>query len=960
VSVCKVIHNTILKKDPNGKYRYETEKAEECVFEDSIKPEESTGIFKFTPKSWGDYILRIKGKEEDAHTASLAFYCSYPGYMPWAMERPDRIELELDKSSYAAGEEARLVIKSPFKGRAFITVSQDTVLSAFAVDLAESTQEIPIAIDESLAPNAYCSVTVIRPVVLEEQWTAHRAYGIIPITMDNSSHNLQVDIATPDSAQPKEVVKIDIDAKTQAELSVALVDEGILRLTGFDTPDPFGFFYGKRGSYIATSDIYSLLVPEFDKERIGADSTPSGDEGPGDYDIKKHMMPISAQRVKPVALWKSNIVTDSSGKASLEFNIPEFTGNLKVIVVAAGSSDFGKAEGDIKITEPLMVKPTLPRFLSVGDEFVLPVAVFNTTGKDGSVGISVETSDGLEIVSEKSFGININDGAEGMVSFKLKAPTSPQKAKIKVKASLDKYSTSRETEIPVRPPVPFTTISGSGAMKAPADKSISIPGGWLKGTGKYSFVAMSFPGLKFAGGLKFLVKYPYGCIEQTTSSVFPLLYLKDIAATVDPDKFSADMVDNYIEAGIRRILAMQTHFGGFAMWPGYNDEYDWGTIYATDFLVEAEKAGYAVPGLALDVALDSLEQTLSGLDEYNPLNLKAYCSFVLAKAGRINASWIRRLQERKDELPSYSRFHLAAALAALGDDKAVSEILGQGISDNPETERETGKSINSYTRENAVALSVYMDIDPDNAMVPMLVKRLESSMKDGSWETTQDNAMALLALGKYARYIESQDQDYSGSISVGEDLIAEFDDEIGAEIKAVDLGGKDVNVSIQGEGTAYYYWSAEGVPESGKVKEEDKGLKVRREFFNRDGSKLDVNEIKQGDVVVVDLSFKADRDYRNVIVADLLPACFEIENPRISTSETVEWITKKTFEPTHMDIRDDRLLLFTFLLGGNELHFRYIVRAVTKGEFILPPVSAECMYDPSIKSVHGQGRVLIK
>jgi len=956
-SIHKVIWSSVLKKDERGKYRYISESREELVLEDTIEPQDTTGKFAFTPKSWGDYIIRIKGKEKGMHVAALKFHCSGIGYMPWAMERPDRVELELDKKTYDTGDTAKLVIKSPFKGKALITISKDEVLSVKTIELVEATQEIPIVIDEAFRPNAYCSVSVIRPIIPEEQWAAHRAYGIIPITLDNSKHKLKVDVDAPDSASPEDKVSVDISVQSteRTQVSVALVDEGVLRLTGFTTPDPFDFFYGKRGSHIATSDIYSLLIPEFDKKKIGADSTPSGDG----VAYKRRLIPISAERVKPAVLWKSNVVTDSRGKASVEFTIPEFTGNLRIMVVAAGNKDFGNAQGDMKIVEPLMIKPTIPRFLSVDDEFILPVGVFNTIGKDGEVTVSVETSQGFKIISSETSKVKIKNNAEGIVSFKLKAPSSPQKAEITIRASMDEHSISRTTEFPVRPPAPFTSISGSGAIKAPADQIVKIPGGWLKGTEKYSLLTMSYPALQFAGGLKFLVQYPYGCIEQTTSSVFPMLYLKDIAATVEPERFSGDMIDSYIDAGIQRVLSMQTYKGGFGFWPGTQNIYDWGSVYATDFLIEADNADYAVPNLEMNAALDYLEKILAGKDKDYSLKLKAYSCFVLAKAGRIKASWIRRLQERRDELPAYSRFHLAAALAELGDTKAVSDILGQGLPDNPDAESETGDSINSYVRENALALSVYMDIDPENEMVPVLVKRLEASMKKGSWGTTQDNAMALLGLGKYARFIEGQDVDYSGSISVGEEIIAEFDNESGALIENIDLGGKDVKISVKGKGTAYYYWSAEGVPISGKVEEEDKGIKVRRQFLTRDGSEIDLTKIKQGDIIVVDLSMKAGADYENVIVADLLPACFEIENPRISTRETIEWMKKDIFEPDHIDIRDDRFLMFTELFGGKDRRYRYIIRAVTKGEFALPPISAECMYDPSIKSVHGQGEIKV-
>ena len=232
-------------------------------------------------------------------------------------------------------------------------------------------------------------------------------------------------------------------------------------------------------------------------------------------------------------------------------------------------------------------------------------------------------------------------------------------------------------------------------------------------------------------------------------------------------------------------------------------------------------------------------------------------------------------------------------------------------------------------------------------------------MVNGNWGSTQENAQALLALGKYARYTEGRPSNYSGAVYIGRNMLTEFDNENQANIQNADLGSKEVSIDITGEGTAYYYWVAEGVLVDTKAKEQDKGMKVRRIFFTKDGRKLESNKIKQGDVVVVDISLEANSIYKNVIVEDLLPAGFEIENPRLSSTETINWIKEDAFDPDHIDIRDDRLLLFTDLPKKENLHFRYAVRAVTRGEFVLPAISASCMYDPSIESINGQGKISV-
>lgn len=958
VKVCKIIWDNILKKDKKGDYRYITESREECLKEETIKPTGAKGTYSFTTNGWGDYIIRISGADSTAHTASLKFYVSGPDSdQAWAMDKPDRIELQFDKTKYAVGDTAKLVIKSPFKGKALISCTTDKVIYTQSVEQSDLTQEISIPVDQSFEPNAYCAVSVIRPVVYEKQWSSHRGFGIVPLFMDHTKKEVALSVGVPQKVEPGQKINLAIqaaDVSEPLELSVALVDDGVLRLTDFKTPNPYAFFYGKRANNVLTSDIYALLVPEFADKKVGSDSAPSGDTAA--YDTK-HFNPINAKRVKPIALWQSNIMTDEHGNATVEFIVPDFTGTLKYMVVAAGKEDFGSADGEVKSISPIMITPTLPRFLAMNDQFIVSVGVFNSLGHDGKIFVSIDLSEGFEIIGEKMIGVDVKKDTESFVTFNLKAPATPQKGEIKISGVMEDKKIVRSFEIPVRPPVSWTTDSGVGEAQE-GHKAVFKPSAnnWVQGTGKYHFSIQSLPTLKLVGGLKFLLQYPYGCIEQTTSSVYPLLYLKNIAAKVDPRRFKPEAISNTINAGIERILSMQTFSGGFAWWPGDKNDYSWGSAYAVDFLVEADKAGYAVPQIQKTAGLNYLEKVLAGKEEDYPLDVKAYNVYVLAKAGRIKSSWIRKLQERSNDLPEFSRFHLAGVLALMGDKKSADEILKQGVSDT-KVKNETGGNLNSYVRQQALALSIYLDVMPDSPQIPLLVKRLEGSMVNGHWGTTQENGMALIALGKYAKLMEEKEIDYKGSVLVDGKKVADFNSQDGLDLADMDMGGKEVSVDIIGKGSAYYYWSAEGIPITDKVEEKDSGIVIRRDFLSKEGKPVDLNKVKQGDVLVVDIALSANEYLQNVAIEDLLPAGFEIENPRIQTSETLDWIKEGAIEPDHMDIRDDRIVLFTDV--NDKGHFRYIVRAVTKGDFVLPAVKAELMYNPNVYSVSGQGRVKV-
>jgi len=954
VDVCKIIWNSMIKKNEKGQWQWITESREDCFDHKTLTPAEGAGVFAFVPQDPGDYILRFKGAGDKAHAASLKLFVEGPGVVSWAKERPDRIELSFDKTTYAVGDTAQLIIKSPFAGKGLLTCATDKVYLSKALDVRGAAQEETIAVTEEFSPNAYCSLTVIRPVTSGEQWTSHRGYGVVPISVNNEVHKTVVEVKVPGEVRPRDTVKLDLQGPVgkPMEFSVALVDDAILRLTGYKTPDPYEFFYGKRMNGVQTSDIYSLLMPELEQQKVAADSSPSGDGAA--YDAKRHN-PVNAKRVKSAVIWKSQIVTDADGKASVEFTVPEFNGKLRWVVVGVGDGDFAAQAGEVKVVEPLVLNPFLPRFASMDDEFVLPVSVSNMTKEAGSVNVVVEPSEGFTVIGEKTQALSVEPGKEGVAVFKLKASSKPQKAQIKISASMGNETVSRVTELAVRPPVSWSTVNGVVEVPAGAVKTFSLPAGWLEGTARTRLMVSGMPSLKFSGGLGYLMKYPYGCIEQTVSSVFPLLYLRDLAGAVDAQKYAPGSIEKIVNAGIERALAMQKLSGSFGMWPGIRSEYVFGSVYATDFLVEADKAGYAVPQFAKTLALGYLEKVLSNKDEEFTPEIKAYAAYVLAKSGRVNASWIRRLQEMRDKLPFESRFYIAAALGVLGDKKAVEDILGQGFPDEA-IQRELGGNLTSYVRQNAVALSIFMDLSPQNAMVPVLVSRLEKSMDNGQWASTQENAQALIALGKYARYFSGEAIEFTGTLKVG-DQVREFNSHAVLQVADLELSGKVVDVSVTGQGTAYVYWTSEGVPVSAQVKEEDKGINIRRAFLDRNSKPVDLKAVKQGDTLIVDLTISSS-GMDNVVVEDLLPAGFEVENPRLATSEKIDGSSDEMIDPVNIDIRDDRLVLFLDTKSGTE-HYRYIVRAVTKGDFVLPAVKAETMYDPTIFSVNGQGRVQV-
>ncbi|MBM4033337.1 MAG: hypothetical protein FJ291_16360 [Planctomycetes bacterium] len=986
-TVYRVIWNTVLKLQ-EGSYRFVSEREERAVEPLACTIADGRGEAAFTPKDLGEYIVRLRDKASGA-SADLSFYCAGEGDVPWTLDKPARVELVADKPAYAPGETARVLVKAPFAGRALMTIETDRIHLAQVVSLEKNTAEFTFPVSAALGPNAYCSATVVRRTAPGSQWALQRAYGTVPVRLDNKPRQLKVEVESPEETRPGRPLRVALrvrdaaGAGRKAEVTFAAVDEGICQLTRYETPDPWGFFFAKRALGVATSDVFAHLMPEPEKRKVGADSAPGGDGGDADGYDPRMLNPVGVQRVKQVAFWKAGIETGDDGNAEVVVDVPEFTGQLRLMAVAASGSDFGASDRPARVKQPLMVQTSFPRFLAPGDEFTIPVTIFNNTGKSGQVAVKVESTAGVVILSDAPRQVAVESGREATVQIAARAPVVPGAATVSVEARLGDETAVERVELPVRPPTTLQFATGNGSVRAGQTAAFAVPGDWVKGTERYWLSLSPLPTLNLGASLRYLIHYPYGCIEQTTSTAFPLLYLGDVAKAAEPE-LEGKEIEPVVQAGIDRVFSMQTYCGGFGFWPGYGEVYAWGSVYATHFLVEARKAGYDVPKDNLDAALGYLEGLLSedrGEGGTGILPVKAYACFVLAAAGKPNRSWTLRLLEAKEELPAYSRFHVAGALAAMKETKLADTLIAAAALPPVAKARDTGDLLHSSAREAAILLSVYLDLRSGHPNVPLLVGRLADGMKDGRWMTTQENAFALLAMGKYARRLGTEKSDFKADVTLAGKTLATLTSKDNLLLKPKDLGGKEVQIAVQGTGTLYYYWGAEGIPTKEAAAERDTSLKARRRFLSRDGAELDLRSIKQGEIAIVELTLDNGVAVKNLVVNDLLPAGFEIENPRLSPgpsfgfpvsgfespdsereTRNAKHGTRNAIRPLNTDrveMRDDRLILFADLDVSGVWRHRYVVRAVTCGRFRLPALNAFCMYNPEICSTHGAGTVEI-
>jgi uncharacterized protein YfaS (alpha-2-macroglobulin family) len=951
-----------------------------------VRAEGEQGHFEFTPTAAGRYVLELIDASSGQATTLPFFVGDDAGWADsMARENPEALEVNLQPEQVAdakgpvlfhPGENARAVVRSPFAGRLLLTVESDRVLWSQVVEMPANSAEVPVTLPADLPANAFLAATVVRAVEpnkeLGEAWRTHRAFGVARFTVDPAVHRLEVKLAAASEMRPQRTLDVDVavtDAagKAQADTAVTLVavDEGILRVTDFKTPDPIAYFLGQRALGVETADLYGKLMPEVAKvegvARVG-----------GDAEEAMRSSPVPAKRVKPVALVTEVVHTDESGLAHVHLQVPQFLGQLRVMAVAYRGATFGRGEAKTLVRSPLVVQSSFPRFLAPNDSATLPMLVINNSDAAGDVQLrlTVDAGDVLA-VSDAQEPVHLGAHEQKLVRVKLAAKLAVGVGRLRLSAEMAGETFDETVEIPVRPPSPQVTRGETLVATPEKPVTISASKDLLEGTASMELRLSPRPQLSLPEALGFLDHYPYGCLEQTTSQCLPLVYLPDVGRQIAPDLFDQERVERKVQAGILRMLSMQTASGGLSMWPGEEQPWAYGSVYAAQFLVEAGRAGHPVP----EDFRTSLLGYVRGLLADSPadgeeLVVQAYAAHVLALVGKPNRAAMNRLAEilaADTSAPPAARLHLALAQAAGGQPEAAVALLPQDLPVLPK--RELGRTLASPVQDQALLLTTMLTVNPDDPRIPGLAQKLAAGAgnpaADG-WLTTHDNALAFLALGKYFRSTKDDAAFSAATLTRGDTLLATAKPGAPAQWSTKEAPDGELAVKVEGPpgAKAFVSWVQRGVPLAMPAAA-DHVLKVRREYLDEQDQPLPSLEIASGAAVKVRLTLETPSDLRNVVVEDLLPAGLEIENPRLVTaakaeSEDQQATEKKTMalSPNRLDMRDDRLVLVADLQAGAST-FTYLARAVTTGTFVVPPVHAECMYDPGINSLADGGGKLV-
>jgi uncharacterized protein YfaS (alpha-2-macroglobulin family) len=657
--------HSILRRDKSGYYRYVSERSFDLVERRKVSYDGDVSKVSFVPHHYGQYRVVIEDPESGA-SSSIDFYVSGWGYAPWAMAEPEKLMIDFDRSSYRAGDQAVVQIRSPFAGRLLLTVERDGILDQRIVEMKENTATITLPVRQEYKPNVYVVGNLIRSNRSLEVHAPVRAYGAYPLMVDCSEDNLTLDLKAPGHIGPRSALDVSILVKGgtgRTYLTVAAVDEGILQITDFATPDPFGYFYRKRRLSVDTYDIYSFILPEI--EETEKESSPGGGRA---EERARHLMPVALRRVKPVALWSGIVRADPQGRATLHLKVPQFQGSLRLMAVAFDGAKYGSASKNVTVSDPIVLTPTFPRFVAGNDSFDIPVNVYNGTEKDGDVAVELSVDGPADILSKKEQTVNVPAKREKLIRFTCQARNEMGALHFRLDASGLGAATRHDVDVPLRPASPLVTQVGAGKLDDNGQDSLRISQDWIEGTTRLQISLSPFALVNFGHSLRFLLTYPHGCIEQTTSKIFPLLYFSDIARIAEPALFKDRSADYYVQEGIAKLRSMQMASGAFAYWPGGSYESEWGSIYATHFLAEAGKAGYQVPDRTIRRAAQHLRSMLKAkLTEEGrgyQLERQVYTAYVLALLGQPDKSamnYIRQVESQK--MSTWAQTLLAGAFA---------------------------------------------------------------------------------------------------------------------------------------------------------------------------------------------------------------------------------------------------------------------------------------------------------
>jgi uncharacterized protein YfaS (alpha-2-macroglobulin family) len=969
-----------------GLAQYSQAQATGLLKKETVATKDGHGTWQFEIKypEWGRYLVRVCDLQ-GGHCTGRVFYVDWPS---WAGAQRDQsgpaaniLTLTSDKQEYTVGETAVVQLPEASAGRALLTIeSGSAILEQRWLEAKAGANRVQIPITGGMAPNVYVAVTMVQPHAGKTNDRPIRLYGVIPLEVTDPATKLAPVITTASEWAPQSKATLTVSETSGRAMNytIAVVDEGLLGLTNFRTPNLFAEFYKREALGVTTWDLFDDVAGAYGGQLDRLLALGGSDAAPSNPDEGKSRFP-------PVVRFLGPFTLEAGKKAVHTVELPQYVGAVRVMLVAGDGKAYGSADKSVFVRAPLMILPTLPRVIGPGENFSLPVSVFTSEAAIKEVKLEVRTDPRFAPVGSPTATLAFAKPEEKLGFLQLRSGATLGKGRIHIVATSGKYKAESDVWLEVRSPnAPQTRFVRANVPAGDTWKG-QLPTFGLAGTQLGTIEVSALPPVNLDNRLEYLIHYPHGCLEQTTSSVFPQLYLP---ALIRMDQNRRLEIANNVRAGLARLRSLQHPSGGFAYWPGvwntdpvHDWRSNWGTSYAGHFMLEAEKAGYTLPGTMkadwLRYQKNAAQQWGPGgaerPPEYSELQWREgsryaqnYRLFTLALAGAPELGAMNRMREQP--LTIGERWMLASAYQLAGKDdvaKALADDSGRVqafvfADSNPYT-------FGSLLRDRAVVLMgmTLLGRDADTATV---LDDVASDLASGEWYSTQSVSFALVAVAQNVgtKPFKGFSFDWSAGNPKLQTVAAQAP-LASIELPAPPAAGLPLTVKNTSERKLFVTAAMRATPASGEEDVSSNGLSIAIEYTNADGDPVDVRKLAQGTDLIAQVTVKnvGKRLLENLALTQLVPAGWEIRNDRLEDVSTegertedprrrarfwwvpADWRNRMR-TPEYTDIRDDRVQRYFALNPGEEIFFETRLNAAYLGRFYLPGTSVEAMYDAKL------------
>ncbi len=929
------------------------------IITDTIAINDGKGSWKINilDDDWGRYLIRVSDSMGQ-HSSGLVV----PFYR-WGVtsdladtEGASILSFSSEKDTYSIDEELKVTIPSVPESKILIQIENSgKVIHEQWLDSSNEEQTIyTLPVDESMTPNIYVHAILLQNLQNKNNDRPLKMYGVIPISVNNPATKLEPILNTPLEARPNSEFTIEVEEASDKEMgyTIAIVDEGLLSLTNFNTPKPWSYFYNtKEPSTLNLWDMYSYLVSLYGGDldqflTIGGGISLLSEELDNNQSELERFPPF-VEFIGPF-----NLVKGATNSHTIK--VPNYIGAARVMLIAANDTDFGSTDKNILIRQPIMVLADMPRLVSVEEEIGIPVTLFSMTESAKNVMVSLEAEGDVEIIGQSQQQVNFSSDGEETIYFKIKGGSVPGVGKVIVKGVSGSESSFSSIDFEVRVPNVQITNTMSYELDVAQELVIDLPSIGVAGANYAAIeVSASLP-LNLNHRLDYLVNYPHGCIEQTTSAAFPQIYLHKL---VDLSQEKLNQTQSNVNRTIRELVSrFQNSDGGFRYWPSNQHSNQWATNYAGHFLIEARKQGYSVSNNALENWFNYQSKMATQYPRNKETDLhQAYRLYTMALYGRGDLASMNRLRESKLDSET-ALWYLVASYANMGNRQTAENIINNSVEylySGSDYNRNRYLSFGSDTRDKAIILEAMLESGIKEGRFG-IAKEISDTLNSQQWMSTQTAAFALMALAKYSLNFGSN-ENIDFSVEWGGDVESLKGEAVSVQTQKY-FDGESLNIKVKNNGTSkiFLQTSNSGIPDLGEEKVDNSKVTLNIRYLDSLGKVIeDISNIRQGEDITIEANVRKISQagiFNNMALSLLIPSGWEIVNERLAGNTL-----GNTKDIDYFDIRDDRALVYFDMREIGNFTYKIRVNASYNGDYYLPSSSVISMYDNSIHaSTQGQ------